>query len=201
MTLRPLILALSLAGATAFAHAGTPQQDQYNAQIKQAAQRYAQDRSICNDETNPGHKMQCMRAAKEENTKAIAAAKAELKAASGGARNGKMACLDCGKVIGVRQVKKDGEGNAAGMLAGGAAGALLGHQVGGGTGKTLATVAGAVGGAYAGKKIQEKATAKEVWVVDVQYDNGNKASFEFEQNPNLVAGDRVRPNGNSVSRY
>lgn len=200
MAQRSLILAFALTGLMASAQAMTPQQ-QYKHDTKEAAARYAEDRSICDDEKNQGQRMKCLRAAKEENNKALAAAKANLKAAGGAGAQGKMACLDCGKVTGVRMIEKDGEGNALGVVAGGAAGALLGNQVGGGSGKTLATIAGAVGGAYAGKKIQEKANSTKVWAVDVQYDNGQRGTYNFDQDPGLSAGVRVKSAGQSIARY
>lgn len=200
MTQGSLILALALTGLMASAQATTPQQ-QYKQDTQDAAARYAEDRSICDDEKNQGQRMKCLRAAKEENNKALAAARANLKAAGGGAAQRKMACLDCGKVTGVRVNERDGQGNALGVVAGGAAGALLGNQVGGGSGKTLATIAGAVGGAYAGKKIQEKANSTKVWTVDVQFDNGTRGSYNFEQDPGLSAGMRVKNAGQSIARF
>jgi outer membrane lipoprotein SlyB len=202
MISRPLMLALALACMSNVASANTPQQDRYNADMRQAGDRYASDRKICNDESNPGHRMQCLRAAKEENDKAMAAARAELQKANGGnlVQGGKSNCIECGRVIGVRMVEKEGKSNAVGLLAGGAAGALLGNQVGGGSGKTIATIAGAAGGAYAGKKIQEKATASKVWVVDMEYDTGKRQSFEFASDPGMKAGDRVRNNGQTIHR-
>jgi outer membrane lipoprotein SlyB len=194
MISRPLILAFTLAGLMNAAQAQSPQ-DRYKADLRQASERYDADRKICNDESNPGHRMQCLRAAKQENEKATASARLSLKNAGGQVAQG-----GSGRVLGVRVVEKDGKSNAVGLLAGGAAGALLGNQVGGGTGKTLATIAGAAGGAYAGKKIQEKANATKVWVVDVEFDGGKRQSFEFANDPGMKNGDRVRNNGNTIHR-
>ncbi|UOD27665.1 glycine zipper 2TM domain-containing protein [Massilia violaceinigra] len=109
-------------------------------------------------------------------------------------------CRDCGKVTAVRSARQNGKSNALGVVGGGAVGGLLGNQVGSGSGRTVATVAGAIGGAYAGKKIQERANARTVWTVDVQYDNGKRRSFKFNDQPGLQRGDRVRNAGNSIRR-
>ena len=77
---------------------------------------------------------------------------------------------------------------------------LLGNQVGGGTGRKLATVAGAVGGAYAGKKIQGKMQTHKVWGVSVEFPDGSRGHFEFDQDPGLKVGDAVRKSGNSIAR-
>lgn len=197
MTNRPLFLAVFLTCVMSMAQAASPR-DQYDSAKRDAAARYAEDRAICNDERNQGQHMKCLREAKSENTRALADAKAKYD--SQGGQNGNMACLDCGKVTAVNVREKKGESNALGMIAGGLGGALLGHQVGGGTGKQLATVAGAVGGAYAGKKIQENVNSKKVWTVEVQYDNGRHASFNFDHDPQIQRGDRVKNAGQSIQR-
>jgi outer membrane lipoprotein SlyB len=192
MTNRPLLLAVLFGSVMSMAQAASPQ---YDTAKHEAEARYAEDRSICNDERNQGQRMKCLREAKSENTRMLADAKAKY-----GAQGGNMACLDCGKVTAVSVSERKGESNALGMIAGGVGGAILGNQVGGGTGKKLATVAGAVGGAYAGKKIQENANSKKIWTVQVQYDNGNHASFNFDHDPQIQRGDRVRNAGQSIQR-
>ena len=196
MTKHPLILAFMLSATIVTAQAGTPK-EQYTAETKAAAARYAEDRKICADETDAARRLDCNRVAKAENTKALAAAKAAYQAAD---KSGKLPCLDCGKVTSVNVVDKAGDSNAVGLLAGGAAGALLGNQVGSGNGRSLATIAGAVGGAYAGKKIQEKSNSTKVWAVQVQHDNGNKNTYHFDHDPGMHAGDRVKPAGQSITR-
>ncbi|MDM5179857.1 glycine zipper 2TM domain-containing protein [Massilia sp. DJPM01] len=187
-----LALVLALSSAMGTVHASS-------AQLRAADAQYAQDREICNDERNDGQRMKCLRAAKSENNRALAAAR-------GGERYDERnapraaACRDCGKVTAVRSARQNGSANALGVIGGGAVGGLLGNQVGGGSGRALATVAGAVGGAYAGKKIQERANAHTVWTVDVQYDNGQRRSFKFNNQPGMQRGDRVRNSGNSIRR-
>ncbi|HEX8610751.1 MAG TPA: glycine zipper 2TM domain-containing protein [Telluria sp.] len=190
-----LALVLALSSMMGSVHASS-------AQLRAADAQYAQDREICNDERNDGQRMKCLRAAKAENNRAVAAAR-------GGARDddrndnrndARAVCRDCGKVTAVRSARQNGEANALGVVGGGAVGGLLGNQIGGGTGRTVATVAGAIGGAYAGKKIQERANARTVWTVDVQYDNGQRRSFRFNNQPGMQRGDRVRNSGNSIRR-
>src|SRR5258707_5563825 len=60
------------------------------------------------------------------------------------------ACKECGTVVDVKTIKKEGEGSGVGAVLGGVAGGVLGHQVGSGRGKDVATVAGAAGGAQIG---------------------------------------------------
>jgi len=200
MTKSPLFLAVLLAGVMSMAQAATPR-EQYNMDTREAAARYAEDRAICNDERNQGQRMKCLRTAKAENNRMLADARSNMGSQTAGvARSGNMACLDCGKVTAVNVSEKRGESNALGVIAGGAAGALLGNQVGGGSGKAIATVAGAVGGAYAGKKIQESTGKTRVWTVEVQYDNGRRGSFSFDNDPGVQTGDRVKNSGQSIMR-
>lgn len=206
-----LMAAVALAAApvsAAFAQAPaqttlTPKA-QYAADSKQAQVRYAEDKKLCNDETTSNARLQCRRDAKAEYDKAIATAKAQLKAATPVAQakstNGKVMCADCARVLAVNVTEKEGEGSPIGMIAGGIAGAVLGNQVGSGTGKDLATIAGAAGGAYAGKKIEGKIKTQKTWNVSVQYENGNKGNFEFAQDPGFKVGDSVRKSGNSIVR-
>ncbi len=102
------------------------------------------------------------------------------------------ACADCGVVKSVDTVKQEGEASVLGTVAGGVVGGLVGNQIGKGNGNTIATIAGAAGGAYAGREIEKKAKAKEVFKVHVQMENGNERDFTFEQKPVFVAGDKVK---------
>jgi outer membrane lipoprotein SlyB len=199
MTSRPLILALTLAGlmSSAWAQAPASPKEQYAIDSKHAATRYADDKKLCTEESDSSARMQCMRDAKSEYDKTMAQAKAAMKASP--AKAG--ACMaDCGKVIGVTVTEKAGEGSALGLIAGGVAGALLGNQVGSGHGRELATVAGAAGGAYAGKQVEQRVKSTKVWTVQVQYNNGQQASFNFDHDPGLLAGDQVRNANGTVVR-
>lgn len=195
------LVLLGMASATLGQTPATPKA-QYAADSRQALARYEDDKKLCNDETSSNARLQCRRDAKAEYDKAMAAAKSHLSASTAQGQPAKApVCPDCGKVTAVTMTEKEGEGSAVGMIAGGAAGALLGRQIGGGIGKDIATVAGAVGGAYAGKEIEKKVKTHKVWTVSVQYDSGSKSSFEFDQDPGLQVGDRVKNSGNTVVRY
>ena len=110
------------------------------------------------------------------------------------------ACPDCGKVVSVQQIEKQGKGSGVGLVAGGVVGGVIGHQIGGGVGKTLATVGGAAGGAYAGNTIEKNSKSSKVWSVAVKYPNGSTSSYEFANAPGFKVGDRVRKSGNTVVR-
>ena len=101
-------------------------------------------------------------------------------------------CGHCGTVQEVQQVKRKGEGGAAGIVGGAVVGGLLGNQVGGGSGKTLATVGGAVAGGYVGNEVQKKVTSKTAWVTKVKMRDGSHRSFEQEAKPGWVTGNLVR---------
>ncbi len=166
---------------------------------KEAANRYGEDRKICADEPDSSQRMQCLRDAKEEYKKALAAAQNQPAAANKPA--GLAApCNDCGKVLAVNVTEKEGDAGPVGLIAGGVAGALLGNQVGRGTGRSVATVAGAAGGAYAGHKIEGKMKATKNWAVSVRFDNGDERGFNFDHDPGLIAGDAVKAAGGSIVR-
>ena len=189
--------------STALAETSLTPKAQSAADSKKALARYEADKRLCNDETLSSTRLQCRRDAKAEYSKSIAASKAQLasaKASSAKELAGMAACPDCGKVVAVTMAEKEGEASAVGIIAGGATGAVLGHQVGGGMGKDLATVAGAVGGAYVGKKLEEKIKTHKVWTVSVQYGDGRKSAFNFEQEPGMRVGDVVKNSGNSIVR-
>jgi len=192
---RSITAALLLAALASAAQAQSPK-EQFNAENKRIATRYAEDKKLCAEEQDSGQRMQCLRDAKAEFDKSTAMAKAQYKASP--AKPGE--CHDCGKVTQVVAGEKAGEGSALGMIAGGVAGALLGNQVGSGHGRQLATVAGAAGGANAGKKIEEKAKSTKQWTVHVQYDDGRQASFNFDHDPQLMSGDRVQNNNGTLVR-
>lgn len=203
MLRRPLLIALTAAGllsGSAFAQNLSPKA-QYTYDTKQAAARYADDKKLCSDENTSSKRMQCTRDAKSEYDSALANAKERQRAGNAPQQAQQPAiCNDCGKVVAVNVNEKAGEGSALGVIGGGLAGALLGNQVGSGNGRKLATLAGAAGGAYAGNKVEGNMKKSNTWVVTVQYENGNRADFNFDQDPGLAAGDRVRNSGNGIAR-
>ncbi|HRE17785.1 MAG TPA: glycine zipper 2TM domain-containing protein [Rhodocyclaceae bacterium] len=170
---------------------------------RDAAELYTADRKLCAEEATSGARLQCLRDAKAEYNRAMAQASqpsAERTPTFTGTTRPQSGCPDCGKVSSVQIIEKKGEGGALGMIGGGIAGALLGNQIGKGSGNKVATVAGAAGGAYAGKKIEEQVRTTRVWSVRVRLDTGEERTFQFEQDPGLMAGDLVRLAGNSVVR-
>ena len=171
----------------------------YKAAQKAADSQYTADKKLCAEETTSSVRMQCLRDAKAEYTKALAAAKQKL-AADSKTKSGGATCADCGQVVGVTMGTKEGKGGPLGMIGGGVAGALLGNQVGGGTGKTVATIAGAAGGAFAGRKVEEKLRSTKFWSVRVRLDNGEERTVEFDHDPGVASGDLVKVSGSNVTR-
>lgn len=195
---RTILLALTMAALTSNAQAQTSK-EHYNAETKRIATRYADDKKLCAEETQSSARMQCLRDAKSEFNKSNSQVKAEYKNVS--TRKPAANCLDCGRVTSVVEGEKKGEGGAVGLIAGGVAGALLGNQVGSGGGRKLATVAGAAGGAYAGKKVEEHARTSKQWTVNVEFEDGKRDSYTYEEDPGMSKGDQVkRSNGGIVRR-
>ena len=194
MTHRSILVAALLAASQLSFAAG----DQGVPSVKEVDATYAADKKLCAEEADSGARMQCLRDAKEQHTKGLAAAKAQAPE-TGKASASETACPDCGKVLGVQVVEKKGEGGALGLIAGGVVGGLLGNQVGGGRGNTLATIAGAAGGAYAGKKVEENVKSGTAWSVRVRFNDGQEHAFEFDHDPHFVAGDPVRRSGNTIA--
>ena len=123
---------------------------------------------------------------------AAAFAQADHAPAHGARAKALALCGHCGTVQEVIQIKRKGEGGAAGIVGGAVVGGLLGNQVGGGSGKALATVGGAVAGGYVGNEVQKKVTSKTVWVTKVKMRDGTLRSFEQEPRPGWSAGTIVR---------
>ena len=198
--LLPLACAVACVMAAMPARSATTPKTQYAEDSKAALARYEADKKLCNDEVTPAARVQCRRDARTLYDQALADAKARMSAAGTAAKaaSAAPACPECGRVIAVSATEKAGEGSALGMIAGGAAGALLGRQVGGGTGRDIATIAGAVGGAYAGKKIEEKVKTHKSWIVTVEFEDGSKGNFEFEEEPAFKVGDSVRKSGKTL---
>ncbi len=183
----------STLGIVANAHAQTT--------LDKAQKRYEDDRKICADETNSSQRMQCLRDAKAEYDKAVAAAGAKATAPAttkAVAAPAATTCTNCGKVTAIKVVEKQGEGSTAGMVAGGIAGALLGNQIGKGTTRDVATIAGAAGGAYAGKKIEENVKTVKRWDVSVRFDNGDERVFSFDKDPGFSVGSPILGSGNTI---
>ena len=102
------------------------------------------------------------------------------------------ACKDCGTVVNVKQVKKEGEASGAGAVIGGVAGGVLGHQIGSGRGNTVATVAGAGAGAYAGHQIEKNRNSSTNHQVVVKMEGGKERTFTFKDSTSWKVGDKVK---------
>ena len=111
-----------------------------------------------------------------------------------------------GRVVNIEALQAQSQGTpqtAIGAVTGGVVGGVLGHQVGGGSGKAAATVLGVVGGALLGNAIEANARAPRVsqsYRVSVQTDNGTYRAFDVQSPGDLRVGDRVRIDGNQLSR-
>lgn len=194
-----LALSLSLSVLSVLAVTGSWVHAQTAAEKKELSTRYQADLKVCSSDANSADRMQCKRDAKSEYDKALATAAAKTKAASTSTAQ-PAACADCGRVVSVTQVERQGEASPVGLIAGGVVGGLLGNQIGGGTGKDLATIAGAAGGAYAGREVEKRVNKKVVWEVKVDFGAGGTHQYEFAQDPGFKAGEMVKKSGNSIVR-
>ena len=137
-------------------------------------------------------------AAKAETPKPAAKPKHVAQAKPAPAK--KTTCDNCGVVISVNEVELKGKGSGVGVIAGGVAGGVVGNQVGQGTGRDLATIAGIVGGAIAGNKIEENIKKTRVYDVAVKMENGEERVLRFETAPGVMAGDKVKIEGDKIVR-
>ena len=89
-----------------------------------------------------------------------------------------------------------------GAIIGAVVGGVLGNQIGEGRGRTAATVAGAGAGALAGNAIgQRTQSTPDTYRVAIQYDGGGSQYIDVPEPGDLRTGDRVRVDGNQISRY
>ncbi len=106
-----------------------------------------------------------------------------------------------GTVDRIEVVNRGAGNNVTGTIIGGIVGGLIGTQIGAGRGRTAATVAGAVGGAVAGNAIEGRRRADhETFRITVRLDNGAMQTVTQENVNDLRTGDRVRLDGNVISR-
>jgi outer membrane lipoprotein SlyB len=101
------------------------------------------------------------------------------------------------------EVVNRGDNNAvAGTVIGAIVGGLVGSQIGGGKGNTVATVAGVAGGAYVGNQVGGRQRGpQESFRVTVRMDNGSMQTVTEASIADLRTGDRVRVDGNNITRY
>lgn len=124
--------------------------------------------------------------------KGFAAMAAAMACAGGFSLEAVAACKDCGTVVDVRTIKKEGEGTGAGAVIGGIAGGVLGHQIGSGRGRDVATVAGAAGGAYAGHQVEKSSKATTSYQVVVKLEDGGTRTFSYASPTSYKVGDKVQ---------
>jgi outer membrane lipoprotein SlyB len=122
----------------------------------------------------------------------VAVVAAAMAFAGGLALEAAAACKDCGTVVDVRTVKKEGEASGAGAVIGGIAGGVLGHQVGSGRGRDVATVAGAAGGAYAGHQVEKSRKSTTSYQVVVKLEDGRTRTFSYADPTAYKVGDKVK---------
>ncbi len=106
---------------------------------------------------------------------------------------------DSGRVVAIDAVGGSGRSSGAGAVIGGVVGGVLGHQLGSGRGNDAATVAGAIGGAVVGHEL-EKRRSDELYRVTVRLRDGREATFTQDSLYGIRVGDRVRVDGNRLTR-
>lgn len=107
-----------------------------------------------------------------------------------------------GTVAGIRPIGgATSPSGVAGSLVGAVVGGVLGNQIGRGHGRDAATVIGALGGAVAGNQIGQNMGQPSAYRVDIQLSDGTMRSFDMQTPGDLRPGDRVRIDGNQISRY
>ena len=196
------LIALSLLSAlTLSAHAekAMTAKEELAAATKAANTQYAEDKKLCAEQSDSKARMQCLRDAKDTNTKAIAKAKADVKEKEAKAK-AEAACKECGKVVDVKVTEIEGKGTGLGAVGGAVVGGVAGNQVGKGTGKDVATAVGVVGGAIAGHKVEEAVRSSKKWTVSAKFNDGSTKSFNFDKDPGLKAGDAVKTDGKTVTK-
>jgi outer membrane lipoprotein SlyB len=76
---------------------------------------------------------------------------------------------------------------------------VIGNQFGRGSGRSIATGVGVIGGAVAGNQVEQNSkSAKEIYRVTVDFDNGRTQLFDYQQIGDLRRGDRVRVAGSQI---
>jgi outer membrane lipoprotein SlyB len=106
-------------------------------------------------------------------------------------------CSDCSIVASVATEKRKGKASGLGVAGGAVAGGVVGHKVGD---STVATVGGAVVGGVVGNELEKRLKRHTVWVVTLTARDGSSSKREFDQDPQLKAGDVVSPDGKGLKR-
>lgn len=113
------------------------------------------------------------------------------------------ASYNTGSVSSIELVRGNSSGvSPVGTIIGAVVGGVIGHQIGEGRGNTAATVAGAAGGALAGNAIAKRGdSTQDMYHIGVRLDNGGSQTIAVANTGDLRVGDRVRVDGNQISRY
>ncbi len=106
-------------------------------------------------------------------------------------------CDGCRIVTAVTPEKRKGTASGVGAAGGAVAGGVVGNKVGD---STLATVGGAVVGGVVGHQIERQMKRHTVWVASSVANDGATQKTEFEQEPQLKAGDTVVVDGQGLKR-
>jgi outer membrane lipoprotein SlyB len=170
---------------------------------QQAAEKAKRDAAAQAEEK---HKQQEKTAAAEKRQRLAAQRKAAERARAEQARASaapakKPVCANCGVVVSINPVEKEGKASGLGVIAGGVLGGLLGHEVGNGTGRDLATIAGAVGGAVAGNKIEKKAKKATSYDIAVRMDDGKMRTFNQAAAPSLAINQKVKIENDTIVKF
>ena len=102
-----------------------------------------------------------------------------------------VACVQCGMVEDIREVRQEAETTGLGTVAGGLIGGILGRQLGE-DGSTLGMLLGLAGGAYAGNKFEQYRNRSSRYEVLVRMDDGRQRSLNFDSRPVWQVGERIR---------
>ncbi|TAM05832.1 MAG: glycine zipper 2TM domain-containing protein [Paraburkholderia sp.] len=104
-----------------------------------------------------------------------------------------------GSVVAISPIQAPEPTTGIGAVGGAVAGGLLGNQIGQGRGRTLATIAGAIGGGLAGNGIEHEVRRSTTYQVQVRMADGSYRSFTYSTQPQLVVGERVHVDGDTLS--
>ncbi len=104
-----------------------------------------------------------------------------------------------GSVRSIEVIALDNRSTGGGAVLGAVLGGVIGNQFGRGSGRSIATGVGVIGGAVAGNQVEQNSkSAKEIYRVTVDFDNGRTQLFDYQQIGDLRRGDRVRVAGSQI---
>lgn len=110
-----------------------------------------------------------------------------------------IACNNCGTIVSIRAVEREGDASGLGAVAGGVAGGVVGNQIGKGKGNVLMTVLGIGGSAYAGHTIEKKMKSSTAYLIKVRMNNGSYRTITQYSEPQYAVGDQIRLNNGQLT--